>query len=1048
MALRSLFRRAVQASVLIAGALGLVQCVDGPTSPGGSRSTFAFAPVWDSRASQTAALLDDAGFPLDRVRIILIRPPSEVLKDTTLVIHADDPPMDLGLTVPARPGEEVVLRLQFLSGTTLLFEGTTSVTTVAPTAPNVPVVPVTPEFVGPGATAKTVDVGPASGSFSTSAPVAFTATVRDQNGIVLTGAVLAWTVNDATLGAISNTGVFTPSGKRGNVTVTASTPTSISGSATVGLLPPPASIAIVSGNNQSGPQNTVLGSPVVVVVKATDGIPSPGETVTFAALDGGTVTNASVVTDANGLAQTTLRVGTRIGSYSFTATAGSLSVPISATGTASGPAAIAVVSGNAQSDTVLKPLANPFVVKVTDAAGAAVSGATVTWTRQAGAGSVAAATSLTNASGQATMAYTLGLTPGTETVQATVAGVSMPATFTATAIQRAPATLVVLSGDAQTDTVMKQLASPFAVKVAFSNGDPASGVTVTWTRLTGAGSPSTSTSVTNASGIATLSYTLGSAPGSESVRASVTGIATTRTFTATALTGAPAAIAIISGDAQTDTVRKTLANPFVVKVTDVGGNPVSGAVVRWTRVLGAGAVGAATSTTDASGVAQASYTLGNAPGAESVTAEVTGVATPATFNATAVADLVPAAITISSGNAQTDTVGKTLVASLVVRVANAHGDPIAGATVSWARLTGAGALSAVSSTTDAAGLASIRYALGTVAGAESIRASVAGLATTVTFAATAVAASPAALTIVSGDAQVDTIHKTLANPFVVRVADAFGNPVAGKVVSWSRTGGFGSPVTSSSTTNALGLASLVYTLGDIGGADTVRASVAGVTGTVSFVVGVRDGLGTPVVTGFAYLQVLPSPVTVRVGDTVTFTADSVSATGQASRVTASWASDNPGRGAIDATGRMIVADTGRIIVTATRNGMIGHARVTVLPAPMLTGFTFSPKTLNGIANSPLTFSLSMSVVDKGASGITSAVVTITGPTGITRTCTATTPTSGTSRNGTFDCSITLPAGSATGAWHVTSLVLTGSTSRTFLESVLATFGTTTLTVNP
>jgi hypothetical protein len=292
------------------------------------------------------------------------------------------------------------------------------------------------------------------------------------------------------------------------------------------------------------------------------------------------------------------------------------------------------------------------------------------------------------------------------------------------------------------------------------------------------------------------------------------------------------------------------------------------------------------------------------------------------------------------------------------------------------------------------------------------------------------------------------VLSTLANPFVVKVADAAGVAVSGVTVTWTRTTGFGTPASSTSTTDATGLASLSFRLGDLSGTETVQASVSGVATPAIFTATAIPGqLDFPIVTGFAYLRVLPSPASPRVGDTLTLTADSISATGQATRVTAEWASDNPGRGSIDANGRLIVADTGAIIVTATRNGLIGHSRVTVLPAPMLTGFSFSPKTLLGITNNPLTTSFTFAALDAGA-GITSATLTLTGPLGVTKTCTFGAPTTGSARNGVFDCALTLPIGSAVGIWHVTSLVLNGSITRTYGESVLALFSPTTLTINP
>lgn len=307
--------------------------------------------------------------------------------------------------------------------------------------------------------------------------------------------------------------------------------------------------------------------------------------------------------------------------------------------------------------------------------------------------------------------------------------------------------------------------------------------------------------------------------------------------------------------------------------------------------------------------------------------------------------------------------------------------------------------------------------------------------------------NPAAIAIVSGDAQVDTIHKALKNPFVVRVTDVNGAPVPNVTVTWTRLTGVGTLGAATSVTAANGTASVQYTLGGIGGDETIRASIAGLTQTVTFTVHVRDGKGVVIVTGFAYLRVTPNPVSPRVGDTVTFAADSVSATGQLTPVTVQWASSNPGRGAVAANGRMIVQDTGQILVTATRNAMTGHAAVTALPAPMLTSFIFSPTVLNGVATNTLQSSVTFSVLDAGT-GVTGATVTFTAPGGATRTCTATTPTTGTARLGTFDCVLTIPAGSPSGAWHVTSLVLTGSITRTFGENALATFGNTILTVNP
>jgi hypothetical protein len=110
------------------------------------------------------------------------------------------------------------------------------------------------------------------------------------------------------------------------------------------------------------------------------------------------------------------------------------SVTFSLTALVGNAASIAAVSGNGLRGIILSVLASPFVVRVTDSFGNPVPGATVAWTRIAGSGTLAAPTSTTDANGQASVLYTLGAIPGLETITASVAGVTTPATFTVTAL--------------------------------------------------------------------------------------------------------------------------------------------------------------------------------------------------------------------------------------------------------------------------------------------------------------------------------------------------------------------------------------------------------------------------------------------------------------------------------------------------------------------------------------------------------------------------------------------------------------------------------------
>ena len=88
-------------------------------------------------------------------------------------------------------------------------------------------------------------------------------------------------------------------------------------------------------------------------------------------------------------------------------------------------------SGDNQSGTVSKPLANPVGVQLVDGAGKAVSGVLVQF--QTTGGSVAPASIATDNSGQAQTVWTLGPTAGAQTLTASAAGSALTVTFTAQA---------------------------------------------------------------------------------------------------------------------------------------------------------------------------------------------------------------------------------------------------------------------------------------------------------------------------------------------------------------------------------------------------------------------------------------------------------------------------------------------------------------------------------------------------------------------------------------------------------------------------------------
>ena len=89
---------------------------------------------------------------------------------------------------------------------------------------------------------------------------------------------------------------------------------------------------------------------------------------------------------------------------------------------------------------------------------------------------------------------------------------------------------------------------------------------------------------------------------------------------------------------------------------------------------------------------------------------------------------VASALSIVSGNDQTLAVGTSSLTPLVVSVVDQNGDPMTGVSVAWSVAAGDGQLSAASSITNAAGDASVSFTAGSIAGVDSVTATIDGVA--------------------------------------------------------------------------------------------------------------------------------------------------------------------------------------------------------------------------------------------------------------------------------------------------------------------------------
>ena len=84
----------------------------------------------------------------------------------------------------------------------------------------------------------------------------------------------------------------------------------------------------------------------------------------------------------------------------------------------------------------------------------------------------------------------------------------------------------------------------------------------------------------------------------------------------------PAALSIIAGDAQTDTVARMLPVSIVARATTGGGQSAPQVVVNWYRIAGADTVFAGAALTNAQGEAQLRWTLLSKAGAQQLAAWV------------------------------------------------------------------------------------------------------------------------------------------------------------------------------------------------------------------------------------------------------------------------------------------------------------------------------------------------------------------------------------------------------------------------------------------
>lgn len=440
-------------------------------------------------------------------------------------------------------------------------------------------------------------------------------------------------------------------------------------------------------------------------------------------------------------------------------------------------ASVSVISGSGQLACPGCPVGGirnfePMVVKVADAAGRPVEGATVTWAATGGAGLLSLQTT-TDAAGLTQNSIPIGGVleiPGSFyqpfTVTATYGSAS--ATMVATAVTNlyfafasliAPDTSATFSGVAGSQSPTKiqvHVANAFSaipnVSVRLVNFDAASPA-VSCVTAPGADPGSV---LTDANGDATCTVLFGTSIGADQlftalvggVNSSIginnfdrvgkpVGYSALGNFLATVTPAIPGKITILGGNGQTANQGASLLLPLRAVVTDAAGTAnISGQSVTWTVTpANAAILGSATTTSDTSGNVSNTVTFTNfAAGAVQIKAALTSnPSISAIFPETAIVVIVLSSFDKVSGEPQSAAVNTVFANPLVVKATGSNGLPLVNVPVQFAVTGGQAAFTTAASTvTDTNGQASVKVLAGLTEGALTITATATATAANVT----------------------------------------------------------------------------------------------------------------------------------------------------------------------------------------------------------------------------------------------------------------------------------------------------------------------------
>lgn len=630
----------------------------------------------------------------------------------------------------------------------------------------------------------------------------------------------------------------------------------------------PSALVNAGGDGQSATVMEYVESPLHARVTDAFGNGVSGVTVNFNVISGlATVDAASVATDSAGYAATLVRMDSVAGPVLVGAFAAGLtpdSLLYSLTALPDVPNALLVVSGSEQA-VAAGDTTDTLRVRLTDAYGNPIAGATVTWDSPSGL-TFTSASGVTDSLGYVSTTVVAGGTLGVLDVYARLALPELSAYFTVRVEVGPAVSLAVVSAPSDGDAgatlspVIVELRDAFGHVARFS--DAAVEIAVDSTRTPGA--LGGTLSVLADSGVAVFSNLVLTQAGPYALVLRANGLPPDTTESFTVQPGQPMSVEYASADSASGVVGGGLQTPLAVLLRDAYGNPVSNSDTYWfVSLSNAAQLDSSELRTDSLGVARATVQL-------STLAE-TFFVTASAFDAGSLVFTVRStnapgsALVIDSGPEGEYRAGDSLP-PLVARVRDAYGnvalDYTGGVTVEVDSGPANATLLGTTTRNATAGVVTFDDLALDLVGVYRLRVSAAGTDTALTSVLSLYGRDAERLLIVDGDAQVDTVGRTLAQQLRVRVTDRFGNPVSEARVEWDGGGQvfIGDPPL---FTDLNGEMATSITLGSLAGTHPVTASLLDLPDTsVTFTV-------TAVPDTAHELFLVTAPETAVAGDSVT-----------------------------------------------------------------------------------------------------------------------------------------------------------------------------------